>query len=436
MAVRDNLVRGGIDTSDANATASDILITKSAYVNGVKILGSMTNVGAQTASITPSTTTQTVTIQEGYHNGQGQIVVGAGLDTSDATASAGDILSGETAYISTGKATGTMPNRGAVSETLDTTNVSYTVPDGYHNGNGTVSIDLQSKQATPTGTAQTISADNGKVLGTVTVGAVTTSSGIGKDCYDSGYSTGHADGVADTKVGTASAGDVLSGKTFTNATSVGANGTMTNQGAWTASTSGSGSVTIPAGYHNGSGYVSGANSYNSGYSAGVTAARVGTAGTAQVLSGYTFTNNSGTYSGAMVNKGAWTTSVTPSSSAQTVTIPQGYHNGNGYVSVGASSGVLNTSGRQVADFEADSATVTCPYTLQQGKNYLVIKDNSIPLTATYTPGIKNMGSLVPITYQLSVGASKTFGLLYMNGTTQPTFTGSVISTCNIKIVEF
>ena len=41
---------------------------------------------------------------------------------------------------------------------------------------------------------------------------------------------------------------------------------MPNNAAWSASTSGSGSVTIPAGYHNGSGTVSGTASYNQGVS--------------------------------------------------------------------------------------------------------------------------------------------------------------------------
>ena len=84
---------------------------------------------------------------------------------------------------------------------------------------------------------------------------------VGTDKYNAG--------VAATKVGTATAAQVLSGKTFTNSSSVGVSGTMTNRGAWTGSTTGSGNITIPAGYHNGSGYVSGAGAYNAGYNAGV-----------------------------------------------------------------------------------------------------------------------------------------------------------------------
>lgn len=64
--------------------------------------------------------------------------------------------------------------------------------------------------------------------------------------------------------GNAEPGDVLSGKTFSNKQSNALTGSMPNNGAWSASTSGSGSVTIPAGYHNGSGTVSGSASYSQG----------------------------------------------------------------------------------------------------------------------------------------------------------------------------
>ena len=64
--------------------------------------------------------------------------------------------------------------------------------------------------------------------------------------------------------GNATAAEVLSGRTFSSASLENASGTMTNRGAWTGATTGSGNVTIPAGYHNGSGYVSGSGAYNQG----------------------------------------------------------------------------------------------------------------------------------------------------------------------------
>ena len=62
-------------------------------------------------------------------------------DTTDATASASEILSGETAYGASGKITGSMPNNGGVTGTIDEVDEAYTIPAGYHDGSGTVSID-------------------------------------------------------------------------------------------------------------------------------------------------------------------------------------------------------------------------------------------------------------------------------------------------------
>lgn len=63
------------DTSDADATAAEILLNKTAYVNGNKLTGTMPNRGAVTGSIT--TKSQQVAIQNGYHDGSGYVEIAA-----------------------------------------------------------------------------------------------------------------------------------------------------------------------------------------------------------------------------------------------------------------------------------------------------------------------------------------------------------------------
>lgn len=62
-------------------------------------------------------------------------------NTTDANASASEILSGRTAYVNKNKITGEMPNNGAVAGVISTKAGTYTVPAGYHSGLGSVGID-------------------------------------------------------------------------------------------------------------------------------------------------------------------------------------------------------------------------------------------------------------------------------------------------------
>ena len=79
------------DTTDANATASEILATKTAYVNKNKITGSMPNNGAVTGTIT--TKAQEYTIPSGYHSGLGKVSISS---TEQAKIIASNILNGVT----------------------------------------------------------------------------------------------------------------------------------------------------------------------------------------------------------------------------------------------------------------------------------------------------------------------------------------------------
>ena len=91
------------------------------------------------------------TIQEQYlltgytaHKADGASITGScdyDADTSDANALASEILATKTAYVNGSKVTGTMANNGAVSGTIDDLSTPYTIPAGYHDGSGSVSID-------------------------------------------------------------------------------------------------------------------------------------------------------------------------------------------------------------------------------------------------------------------------------------------------------
>lgn len=61
-------------------------------------------------------------------------------DTSEDTAQQAEILAGKTAHARGAELTGTMPNRGAVAGIISTRDQAYTIPNGFHDGSGTVQI--------------------------------------------------------------------------------------------------------------------------------------------------------------------------------------------------------------------------------------------------------------------------------------------------------
>lgn len=61
------------DTGDATAVVAEILATKTAYARGSKLTGTMPNNGSATGTIT--TKTQEYTIAQGYHDGSGKVSI-------------------------------------------------------------------------------------------------------------------------------------------------------------------------------------------------------------------------------------------------------------------------------------------------------------------------------------------------------------------------
>lgn len=95
---------------------------------------------------------------------------GGGIDTSDATARASQILAPETAYVDGEKVKGTMPYVGQIIEQLDVERFDVVIPEGYHDGTGVVYINTEPPHnVTPSNVEQQVMASSGNVLSSVTV---------------------------------------------------------------------------------------------------------------------------------------------------------------------------------------------------------------------------------------------------------------------------
>lgn len=102
--------------------------------------------GGQTLIDLTSDTIKKDKILKGYtaHGADGESITGTcefDANTQDATATDAEILAGKTAYNKGVKITGKMTNNGAVAGKITTKAGKYTVPQGYHDGSGTVQID-------------------------------------------------------------------------------------------------------------------------------------------------------------------------------------------------------------------------------------------------------------------------------------------------------
>lgn len=91
-------------------------------------------------TVTPETLLQGVTA----HGKDGAPIEGAcafDVDSSDATATVAELLVGRTAYARGAKFTGTMPNNEGISGTITNKNDIIAIPQGYHDGSGSVKMD-------------------------------------------------------------------------------------------------------------------------------------------------------------------------------------------------------------------------------------------------------------------------------------------------------
>lgn len=312
MATLIAAITGG-DTSDATATAADILDGKTAYVNGGKITGNIQ--GMPGLNYTPGTVP--LSVPAGVYT-LGELTVAADADcipanikagvqifsalgtfTNDATAIAADMLSGKTAYVNGALVTGSIPSKSAANYTPGTTNQIITAGQ-YLSG------------------AQTILGDADLISANIKSGANI-------------FGVAGAAAVVDTSTGDAVAANILSGKkAFVNGALV--TGSIASKGAQTY-TPGTADQTITSGqYLSGNQVISGdadlvsgnirsgVNIFGVAGAAAVVSTSDATAVAADMLSGKTAYVNGTKITGTIASKGVAT--ITPGTSNQTIAAGQ------------------------------------------------------------------------------------------------------------------
>lgn len=173
------------DTDSGDAAATDIRSNKKAWVDGVEVSGSVVERDGDDLTVSG----KTVTVPAGIYDAQAQKSVADGSATPTATVSGDEISDTASSYPVSVVPKATVGSAGYISSISDGTTI-------------TKYIQTESKNATPTGSEQTITPTSGKLLHSVVVAAVSLS-------------------------GNAAEADVMSGKTFYSNSLTKKTGTLT-----------------------------------------------------------------------------------------------------------------------------------------------------------------------------------------------------------------
>ena len=300
------------------------------------------------------------------------------------------VLSGETFSNDEGfNKVGTMPNNGAWSS-VATGNGKVAIPEGYHNGSGYVDVSGSYNEGFNAG-KQAVSVkrmeksmrkgDTWDVSAYNVLGYGLTSAGLSYYSWDNG-SMGLSCGVS-----------YSNGKITYNA----------------SGSTGQGNNRLE--YSSANVFILYTDDKNDNDTSPTTP--TGTAVESQVLEGQTFSNSSGINKmGTMTNRGTWTSE---SSGNGKVTVPEGYHNGNGYVDL---SGAYNDG------YNAGKAAGTISGHLKRGRSRGGSGDGTVTLSVKAGQTVTISNASVPIEANGYKGSAV---LVQFNGKSVLTWNGSYVA---------